>query len=246
MRVLLEIGFEGTRYHGWQIQENAVTVQGVLEEALEKLLCQPVSLAGCSRTDAGVHATQFFCHFDWQNPFPVERLPLAINPCLPPDIAVFGARCVPDDFHARFSCLKKTYRYRVWNAHIRHPLEHSRAFFYPVRLDEKRMQNAAEAYLGEHDFASFMAAGATVKDTRRVIESFCVTRCGDLVEFCVTGNGFLYNMVRIMVGTLMAECVGKLDHSIPEIIKRCDRTLAGMTVPPQGLYLEKVEYPAFD
>jgi len=241
-RIRMDLSYDGSAYHGWQIQENARTVQGTVQKALKELFEQEISLSGCSRTDAGVHAKHFVCHFDTSRTFPWEKLPLALNARLPEDIAVFRATPVSPSFHARFSCQGKSYHYRLINCRIRDPFEKDRAAFWPVPLCAQTMHLAAQDFVGEHDFSAFMATGSQVKDTVRTIFSFSVNRSGDCIDFVVSGNGFLYNMVRIMVGTLIYENLGKLDRSISEIIRSCDRTLAGITVPPQGLYLEQVFY----
>lgn len=243
IRFKIVLSYDGTNYHGWQIQSNAVTVQGMVQGVLEKLFKEPVSVCGCSRTDAGVHAKNFVCHADLPRPFPSDKLPLAMNALLPRDIAVKSAVPVEDDFHARFSCTGKTYCYRLYNARIRDPFEKDRAGFWPVPLDAEHMDLVAKEFIGSHDFAAFMATGSEMENTVREIHSFDVTRCGDLICFRVRGNGFLYNMVRIMVGTLIYADLGKLDRSVKEIIAAKDRTLAGITMPPQGLYLEM---PYFD
>ena len=242
MRAILHLSYDGTDFHGWQVQPNAVTVQGYLLKALETIFHTDVPVAGCSRTDAGVHAKDFVCHADLPNPFPLERLPLALNALLPDGIVVRSAEIAPEGFHARFSCKGKTYCYRVHNARLRDPFLRNRAWFFPKPLDAERMNEVSKAYVGTHDFAAFMATGSEIEDTVRTIYDFKVERKGDLIEFTVSGNGFLYNMVRIMVGTLISGETGKLDHSLAEIISLKDRTLGGVTVPPQGLYLERVFY----
>ncbi len=241
-RVALVLGYDGTNYHGWQIQNNAVTIQEEIQKALAQLFKTDVTVFGCSRTDAGVHAKRFVCHFDLPFSFPLDRLPLALNALLPHDIAVREAIAVPTDFHARFSCRGKTYVYRLLNSPLRSPFECNRAGFWPVRLNAENMDNFAQSFVGEHDFSAFMATGSVIEDTVRKISSCSVERDNDIIRFSVTGNGFLYNMVRIMVGTLIYADLNKLNKTIPEIIKLKDRTLAGITVPPQGLYLEKVYY----
>ncbi len=242
IRIKLTLSYDGTAFHGWQMQENAVTVQGVLQNALSQLFGKMISVSGCSRTDAGVHAKTFVCHFDLEKTFPLEKLPLALNALLPGDIAVKRAEAVDPSFHARFSCKGKTYRYRLWNARIRDPFEEKRAGFWPVPLDAEHMNDVAQDFVGRHDFRAFMASGSKIQDTVRQIYSFRVFREGDRIDFLVSGNGFLYNMVRIMVGTLIYADLGKLDRTIPELLAAGDRTLGGITVPPQGLYLETVEY----
>ncbi len=241
-RVKMTLAYDGTDFHGWQLQSNAVTVQETLQNALKELFDTTVSVSGCSRTDAGVHAKSFVCHFDLPRSFPLDKLPLALNAHLPGSIGVLSAQETAEDFHARFSCRGKTYSYLLHNARLRDPFLENRAYFYPIPLDADRMNRISKAYIGEKDFAAFMATGSQVQDTVRRIEDFSVTREGDLITFRVTGNGFLYNMVRIMVGTLILADQNKLDFSLEEIIARKDRTLAGITVPPQGLYLEKVYY----
>ena len=241
-RAVLTLAFDGTGFHGWQVQENAVSVQGVLQQALFRIFGEAVPVVGCSRTDAGVHAREFVCHADLPKPFPLDRLPLALNAYLPGAVAVREAKPAPDGFHARFSCLGKTYRYRVLNARIRDPLEEHRAYFYPRPLSAERMHAEAQAYVGTHDFTAFMASGADTKDPVRTVYAFTVARNGPFLDFTVTGNGFLYNMVRIMVGTLISREIGTLTLDIPAVLASRDRTLGGVTVPPHGLYLERVYY----
>lgn len=245
-RVKITLSYDGTNYHGWQIQPNACTVQGELQRALAELFGETISVFGCSRTDAGVHARNFVCHADLPRPFPLDKFPFALNSLLPLDISVKCAESVSDDFHARFSCKGKTYSYRLHNARIRDPFELHRAGFWPTPLSAERMDTFAKEFVGTHDFAAFMATGSVMEDTVRTIMSFDVKREGDIITFTVCGNGFLYNMVRIMVGTLIYADCGKLDHSISEIIALRDRTLAGITVPPQGLYLERPYFDSLD
>ncbi len=241
-RVKITLSYDGTCYHGWQIQSNAVTVQEKIQDALKELFKEEVTVHGCSRTDAGVHAKNFVCHADLPHKIPLDKLPFAMNACLPGDIAVLSAEQVSDDFHARFSCKGKTYSYRLWNERIRNPFEEYRAGFWPVQLNAERMNEYAKAFVGKHDFAAFMATGSTIEDTVREIYSFDVKREGSFIIFTVCGNGFLYNMVRIMVGTLIYADIGRLDRSIKDIICSKDRTLAGITVSAQGLYLEAPFY----
>lgn len=241
-RVKLTIAYLGTAYHGWQIQDNAVTVQEKIQNALYELFSEPVTVHGASRTDAGVHAKAFVAHTDLPRSFPLEKLPLALNAHLPSDIGVLSAELVADDFHARFSCRGKTYSYRLINSRLRNPLEADRAGFWPVPLSAENMNEACKAFVGRHDFTAFMATGSRIEDAVREIYDFSVKREGDVITFTVTGNGFLYNMVRIMVGTLIYDDLNKLDRCIADVILSRDRTLAGITVPPQGLYLEKVYY----
>ncbi len=245
-RYLLELSFLGTGYHGWQIQDNAVTVQEKVEKALGELFREKIVVHSCSRTDAGVHARQFFCHFDAAYPFPTDRLPYALTTHLPPDIRPLSARIVPDGFHARYDCRGKEYRYVIDNSVIGDPFLLDRAWHYPFPLDEKELDQTAKVFLGTHDFAAFRAQGSHVKSTVRTMTRSDVERAGDRVIFTVAGDGFLYNMVRIMLGTLIAHQRKKLDREPADIFETGDRTLAGFTVPPQGLYLEKVFYDPFE
>ena len=242
IRVKLTLSYDGTNYHGWQIQNNAVTIQGSLQKALFQLFGEEISVFGCSRTDAGVHAKEFVCHFDLPRPFPMDKLPFALNAYLPFDISVLNAEEASDAFHARFSCKGKTYCYRLLNRRIRDPFEKDRAGFWPTKLDASNMDKLAKSFVGVHDFSAFMATGSEIEDAVREICSFDVSREGDIITFCVSGNGFLYNMVRIMVGTLICADAGRLDFTIDEIIKSKDRTKGGITVVPQGLYLVKPFY----
>ena len=243
MRIVLELSYLGTEYHGWQIQPNVTTVQGKLCEALTKIYSEPTVCYGCSRTDAGVHAKSFVCHFDTEKPFALERLPLALNANLPKDIAVISAKEAGEDFHSRFSAKRKTYEYLVWNGKTRNALLSSRALHFPYALDRELMEKAAGHFVGTYDFSAFMAQGSQTTTTVRTVYEAKTKWDGELMRFTVTGNGFLYNMVRIMVGTLLYVGQGKIaPDGIPEIIASLDRTKAGPTAEPQGLYLAKVEY----
>lgn len=245
-RYLLHLAFLGTAYHGWQIQENAVTVQEKVEQALSALFTERITTHSCSRTDTGVHAKSFYCHFDADYAFPADRLPYALTTKLPPDIRPLDARIVPGDFHARYSCKGKEYRYVIDNSVLGDPFLLYRAWHYPFSLDEEELDRTAKVFLGTHDFAAFRAQGSNVKSTVRTMTRSEVVREGDRVIYTVAGDGFLYNMVRIMLGTLIAHQRNKLDREVSEIFRTGDRTLAGFTVPPQGLYLEKVFYDGLD
>ena len=241
-RYLLKLAYQGTRYHGWQTQQNALSVQELVENGLSELFGEKIVTHSCSRTDAGVHAREFYCHFDAAYPFPTDRLPLAMLSRLPEDVRVLSARIVPDDFHARYSCRGKEYCYLIDNSRLGDPFLADRAWHYHVKLDEKEMDAAAKTYLGRHDFSAFRAQGSNVKSTVRTMTRSDVAREGDLVRFTVAGDGFLYNMVRIMLGTLIAHQQGKLSCGLEELFASGDRTLAGFTVPAGGLYLERVFY----
>ena len=242
--LLLTITYDGTAYHGWQIQENALTVQQVFQEALVRVTGQREDLKGCSRTDTGVHARQFCLSLKTAAPMPPQRLLAALNHYLPPDVAVKDCREVPPDFHARYSCKGKEYCYEIWNHPVREPFLRGRALHYWYPMDEALLDQAARRYVGVHDFTSFCTLDSRDRGdlTRRVWESK-VERRGNLVVFTVAADGFLYNMVRIMAGTLLRVQQGKLaPEDIPGIIAARERKAAGPTAPACGLYLNRVFY----
>ncbi|MBQ3137105.1 MAG: tRNA pseudouridine(38-40) synthase TruA [Clostridia bacterium] len=241
--IKLLLSYDGTDYHGWQMQENAVTVQECVTKAAEKIFSQKISVNGCSRTDSGVHANEFCCNFRFDGERSEEKIILGMNSQLPDDIRVFGCEYVEPDFHARFDCKGKEYIYKVWNGKTGNPFMNRYSLFYPYELDDVLLDLQSKAFIGTHDFAAFCAAGSIVKDTVRTVKDFSVKREGDLVTFSVTGDGFLYNMVRIMVGTLIYINNGKIEKdTIPDIILSKDRVRAGITARPEGLYLNKVFY----
>lgn len=242
--LLLTITYDGTNYHGWQIQENALTVQQVFQEALFRVTGLREDLKGCSRTDTGVHARQFCLSLKTAAPMPPQRLLAALNHYLPPDVAVKDCREVPPDFHARYSCKGKEYCYEIWNHPVREPFLRGRALHYWYPIDEALLDQAARHYVGAHDFTSFCTLDSRDRGdlTRRVWKSK-VERRGDLVVFTVAADGFLYNMVRIMAGTLLRVQQGKLaPEDIPGIIAARERKAAGPTAPACGLYLNRVFY----
>lgn len=242
--LLLTLRFDGARYHGWQVQPNAITVQQRLQEAVLAVTGEAPVLHGCSRTDAGVHANQFCVSFLLEKQIPCARLLAALNHFLPPDIAVFACREVPPAFHARFSCTGKQYVYQIWNAPVRDPFLQGRALHYWGPLDLPRMQRAAAQFVGTHDFTSFCTLDKREggRFTRTVTQA-AVTKEGRLLRFYVAADGFLYNMVRILTGTLLCVAQGKLQPAdIPAILAARDRAAAGPTAPPQGLFLNEVYY----
>ncbi len=243
MNHLLSLRYDGTGYHGWQRQENAVTVQEKVENAVKDLFGEPATVYGCSRTDTGVHANCFKCNFNSERYIPNTSVISGLNHFLPDDIAVFDCEDVPDGFNARFNCRSKEYIYKIYNGKYPDPFYNNRALHYKYPLDEKLLNAQAKDYLGTHDFTSFRASGATVQTTVRTVLSAGVERSGDLVVFHVEADGFLYNMVRIMVGTLIYISEGKIaENSIPAIIEAKDRLKAGKTAEACGLYLNKVNY----
>lgn len=241
--IKLILTYDGSAYHGWQMQENAITVQQCLTQAAEKIFNQKISINGCSRTDSGVHANMFCCNFKFDGTRSEDKIVSGLNSQLPEDIRVLACEYVDDDFHARFDCKGKQYIYKIWNGKIGNPFMNRYSLFYPYALDDKLLDEQAKDFIGTYDFASFCASGSVVKDTVRTISDCSVKREGDLVVFSVTGDGFLYNMVRIMVGTLIYINNGKIpEDTIKDIINSKDRTRAGITVRPEGLYLNKVFY----
>lgn len=241
--IALKLMYNGTRYHGWQVQKSDLTVAGVLEGELSGLAGKRVHLTGAGRTDAGVHAERYIANFQTDMTIPLDRLPLAINVRLPEDIAVQAAFEVPDDFSAIGSCIKKEYTYRIYNSHMSNPFYVHRAYFYPKKLDEGVMDAAARMFEGTHDFAAVRSLGTEVKSTVRTVYYCNVSRRGDLLELKVCANGFLYNMVRAITGTVLYAAEGKIaPGDIPAILDSGDRTLAGPTVPPGGLYLTRLWY----
>lgn len=241
--LLVEICYNGANYHGYQVQANGITVAQTVQDAVEQVLKVREPITGCSRTDAGVHANSFYFHMKTERRIPCENLIKALNCALPGDIAVLSCKEVPLDFHARYSCKGKEYVYKLWNAPVKNPFLEHLAAFYPYPVDEGRLDRAAKDFIGTHDFTAFCAAGGKKMDATRTIYDFTVRREGDLVLFTVRGNGFLYNMVRIMVGTLLKIQEGKIPFDgIPRILKQKNRALAGNTAKAEGLYLNRVFY----
>lgn len=241
--IALKLTYVGTAYHGWQIQKNAVTVEETLEGALSSVMGHPVKCTGAGRTDAGVHAEVYIANFRTSSTIPVDRIPLAVNTRLPDDIVVVSAREVSEDFNAIGSCIRKEYTYRVFNSRVRNAFYVNRVYFYPKHLDEAVMADAASRFVGTHDFAAVRAVGTNVRSTVRTVHYFNVERKGDLIELKVCANGFLYNMVRAMTGTVLYAAEGKLTpDGISAILERGNRTEAGPTVPPGGLYMTKLWY----
>ena len=241
--IALKLMYNGTAYHGWQVQKNAVTVCETLQKAIGKITGETVHLTGCGRTDAGVHAECYVANFQTESQIPLDRLPFAINTHTPVDIAVQAAYQVPKEFNAIGSCIKKEYTYRIYNSRIKNPFYVNRAYFYPKKLDENFLNRAAHMFVGTHDFAAVRSVGTETKSTVRTIHYCDVTRNGELLELKVCANGFLYNMVRAITGTVLYAAEGKfLPEDIPGILERGDRTAAGPTVPPGGLYLTKLWY----
>ena len=244
--ILLIIEYDGTNYSGWQSQKNACAIQDVTEAALSVLHGgQKVPLIGCSRTDSGVHASGYCANFRSALTIPPEKFCYALNNLLPDDIRIVASRQVPEDFHARFSVKSKTYCYRFYTGRFASPLRANRAWHVKGDLTLSAMQHAAAQLLGTHDFSAFMAAGGYAGTTVRTLFDAGVTFSEEtgLYTVSVTGDGFLYNMVRIIAGTLVYVGLGKLPaDGISEIILGKDRKKAGITAPACGLYLDHVNY----
>ncbi len=237
------VEYDGTNYAGWQRQSNALAVQQVLEEKLEKLTGERIVLHGASRTDAGVHALGQSAHFDTESRIPGEKFSYALNALLPHDIRVSLSEDAASDFHARFSSKGKRYRYLFWDAPHAGALNRNTHAHSIYPLDVQRMRAEADALIGTHDFAAFAASGSVVKDTVRTIWKAELTRDGHEVKLIVEGSGFLYNMVRIIAGTLRDVGSGKLEPgALARAIETGDRLDLGVTAPAHGLTLMKVFY----
>jgi len=241
--IALRLKYDGSSYHGWQIQKNDVTVAQTLEAALSRVCKEDIRVVGCGRTDAGVHALRYCANFHTECTIPAERLPLAVNAQLPGDIAVEEAAEVEDGFNAIGSCIKKEYIYKILNSKIRDPFLEKRVCFYPQRLDVDLMKRAASAFVGTHDFKAVRSEGTQTKTTVRTVYWCSVEKEGDIITIYICANGFLYNMCRAMVGTMVYASYGKLiPEDIPMLLEKGDRRLTGPTMPPQGLYLNRVWY----
>ena len=241
--IALFLMYDGTAYHGWQIQKNARTVEETIELAAARVVGHPVHLTGCGRTDAGVHARVYVANFRTESRIPIDRLPYALNTHLPQDILIYDAREVHDGFNAIGSCVRKEYTYQIYNSRMRDPFYVNRAWFYPKHLDESIMRRAAEQVVGTHDFAAVRSVGTDVKSTVRTVHHFEVERQDELIFCRICANGFLYNMARAMTGTVVYAAEGKIDpEEIGAILKSGNRTAAGPTVPPGGLFMTQLWY----
>ncbi len=252
MKILLDISFLGSCYCGYQVQPNLPTIQGQLNNATRALFGFDCDIVGCSRTDSGVHANHFCVTVSEkgndgiQTNIPCEKLVGALSVYLPPDISVNSATLVSNEFHARYDVKYKEYEYLIWNSKIRNPFLHDRTWQYSKPIDDislMNMQTAAKHFCGTQDFSAYMASDSNVKSTIRTIYSADVYRNGDIIGFKVSADGFLYNMVRILMGTLVSVAEGKISpDEIDNITLSKNRSRAGITVPPHGLYLNRVVY----
>jgi tRNA pseudouridine38-40 synthase len=239
----LTIQYDGSAYHGWQVQANAVTVQQVFQDAVEKVFGSRLDVVGCSRTDSGVHANMYVLTLKTDMNISDEGVIMSLNSNLPEDISVIDCRECAEDFHPRYSCKTKEYIYKLYNGKRRNPFLSKYALFYRYDIDAEQLDREAKAFIGTHDFKGFCSAHSDVEDTVRTVAAFDVWREDDMVYFRVEADGFLYNMVRIMVGTLLFIAQKKIgEGELADIIASGDRTRAGRTAPPQGLYLNKINY----
>lgn len=242
-RVKLIVAYDGTNYCGWQVQPNGETIESVLNQHLSRLLGEEIVVTGASRTDSGVHSLGNVAIFDTNTRMPADKISFALNQKLPADIVVQDSCEVPADWHPRYQKGRKTYEYRILNAIFRNPTRRIDTYFYHHTLDVDAMAEAARYLEGEHDFKSFCAVGAQVKTTTRTIYDCKVGKKGDIITIKVTGDGFLYNMVRIIAGTLIKVGAGDIKpEEIPQILEKCDRNAAGPTAPAHGLTMIGIEY----
>ena len=242
-RLQLIIAYDGTNYHGFAKQINAVTIQEILEKAIENLTGQKVHVMASGRTDAGVHAMAQCCVVDVETSIPEGQFARALNARLPHDIVIKESCEVRADFHPRYMAKKKTYRYQIFTGATRDPFIDKYVYFYPRKLDILRMQEAAKYIEGTHDFKCFCASGSAVKDTVRTVYSLEIKREGEMIALEVCGNGFLYNMVRIITGTLIEVGRGRFEpEHVKRVIESGERELGGPTAPAEGLILKEVFY----
>lgn len=242
-RIMLRVAYDGTRYCGWQVQPNQITIEGELNKALSSLLGEEIKVIGASRTDAGVHALANVAVFDSNTKIPANKICYALNQRLPEDIRVQESKEVAPEFHPRHCDTKKTYCYTIQNSRVINPMTRLYSYFVHNHLDIEAMQQAATYLVGTHDFKSFCSVHTTVEDTVRTIYSLDVIPSGSEIRVVVNGNGFLYNMVRIIAGTLLQVGLGRMKpEQIPVVIEGMDRVLAGPTAPALGLTLMEIEY----
>lgn len=242
MKYLIRLSFVGTAYCGWQMQKNGPSVQACVMDALRKIFGSVSEFSGCSRTDSGVHALDFCASFSVPSQLPCDKLVAALNANLPKDISVFSAIPVDQSFHARYSVVKKEYRYCINPSPVRSPFLENRAWHRPGEYDLDLLNAAARNLCGTHDFRSFMAAGSKIEDCTRTVYDAHFESAGDTLDFYVSADGFLYNMVRIMVGTLLDVPRRCSPDDVINILQARDRSRAGMTAPAHGLYLYRVTY----
>lgn len=242
-RVKMIVAYDGTNYCGWQVQPNGVTIEEMLNKNLSELLGEDIQVTGASRTDSGVHSIGNVAIFDTNTRMPADKISFALNQRLPEDIVVQGSCEVDATWHPRYQESKKTYEYRILNRTFRMPTRRIDTYFYHHALDVEKMQKAADFLVGEHDFKSFASIHSQAETSVRTIYSCDVTKSDDIITIRVTGSGFLYNMVRIIAGTLVKVGSGDIAPSqIEEILEKKDRSAAGPTAPAHGLTMIGIEY----
>ncbi len=240
-RILLKIAYDGTNFHGWQKQEGVRSVQGEIEQAVVRAFKMPCNLFASGRTDAGVHAYEQVAHFDIDDVVPTTKIKVVLNRILPPDIQILSAKRVADDFHARFNAKKKTYVYKILLGK-RNVFQANRMAFVE-KVDIEKMKECSLLLQGKHNFRAFCSSSTSSKDFVRTVHEIKIKKSHNRLDIEVTGNGFLMNMVRILVGTMVDYSLGKIDkEDIIKAFENKDRSLTGRTMPPQGLYLKKVFY----
>lgn len=243
IRVKLIVAYDGTHYCGWQIQDNGITVEEVLNKALSELLGEDIRVIGASRTDSGVHALGNVAVFDTETRIPAEKLAFALNQRLPDDIRIQNSCQVGDDFHPRYCDSIKTYEYKIWNSRFPNPLVRLYSKFVYYNIDINKMQQAADYLVGEHDFKSFCSARTQVESTVRRVTDIQFTKEGNMITMRIKGYGFLYNMVRIIMGTLLKCGMGMYEpEHVREILEACDRGKAGPKAEACGLTLIGIEF----
>ncbi|QUH28914.1 tRNA pseudouridine(38-40) synthase TruA [Vallitalea guaymasensis] len=241
--IMLVVAYDGTKYCGWQVQKNAITIEQKIYEACQKLFSREIKIVGASRTDTGVHALGQIVVLKVETSIPINKIPYAINAYLPEDIVIRDAKLVTSSFHPRYNAKNKTYEYKIYNSRFPLPQYNRYAHFYHKSLDIDKMKKAARYFIGEHDFKAFCSTGSSVKTTVREIYKCEVTVEDKMIVISINGNGFLYNMVRIIAGTLIDVGRGKIEPDyIIDIIDSKDRSKAGATAPAKGLTLIKINY----
>lgn len=241
--IKLIVEYDGTNYSGWQKQNNNITVQGTLEEILSELTKEKIEIIGCSRTDSKVHARKYVCNFQTNSTIPSDKFKEALNVKLPCDIAILESSEVPLSFHARYDCIGKKYSYTILERSVKATIDRNFTYQCKYDLDIEKMQEATKHFIGTHDFSAFKNSGSSVKTSIRNITELKVEKLGNYIKIYVSADGFLYNMVRIIIGTLVDVGTNKIKpETIIDIINSKDRSEAGKTAPPQGLCLEEVYY----
>ncbi len=241
-RILLKIAYDGTAYHGWQIQPNGITIQEVLQNSLKSVLGKETGVTGCSRTDAGVHAKEFYCHLDCDDSIPDSAFLRGLNSCLPDDISVLDVKSVQSDFHARYNAKGKNYIYNFYFG-TNDPFASRYALRLEKDIDISKADIFCKKIIGTHDFYGFSSSGRSVTDTVRTVSDCKMYRDGKFIRFDITANGFLYNMVRILAGTAIDVANGRFDYTVADkVFDTKNRSEAGNTLPPNGLFLNKVIY----